>query len=185
MSSSSEKLRQIYLDDALSVEKPDDIRVTVSEATLVNDNWVHLLASHIRGEKDIPIYLWVRNVAGKPFNPVDVVDGNQKVLFTIPALLDKNKEVYSEEISSNISDTVTDINNKNKVIPNSGNHVLVRELIDTVAPPKSATSYLKNWLPFIEHFDIKIEGLDKEVLKPESARMVKISRSYEDIDDSF
>lgn len=181
---SNTDLRQIYIEKSLSIEPVDNPVITISENRFVSDNWLHLLASHVRGE-DVPIYLWVRNVALKPFNPVDVLSDEGEVLFTIPPLLDNDKEIYPEDLQNKISDKVNEINNKNKVIPNSGNRQLVTELIDTVAPPKPTANRVKQWAGFIKHYDIKVDGVIKNQLTQSSSGGVTLKIDDEDIDDTF
>lgn len=178
--------RERVLKDVMGVEVIEQDPVFITESELVGNHWVDLLVSHLKGE-EVPIDLWVRHVALNPFQEVSVINSKheQKVLFVIPALFDRDKEIYPEDVSGNIAEIVNNVASKNNVIPNSGNGLLVDNLVHTVTAPKSGVNVARKWLPFLDYYEIKLEGVNAEDAVTAKSASVTLTVSNEDMDDDF
>lgn len=187
MASSSDAARDLAIKGALSVEPIEQEPLYITEEELLNKHWVDLLVSHLKGE-EVPIALWVQHVAKNPYQEVTVVNNrhDEVVLFTIPALFDRTREIYPENISSGLAEIVNKIASKNNIVPNSGNTILVESLVDTVAAPKSQALLAQKWAPMLNHYGIVlegVEGVDGKTTKPKDGIILDYTEG--DDDDDF
>lgn len=74
--------------------------------------WLPLLLSKVDPEKQAgggpPIAMWVDQIAGGGYNPVDVMDGDQ-VIYTVPPML--NRDAVALRSGSGLFDAMTHLNN--------------------------------------------------------------------------
>lgn len=186
MTSPTEYARDLAIKGALSISNIEQDEVTITETKLLAEHWVDLLVSHLKGE-EVPVALWVSHIARNPYQEVTVIDSghDRNVLFTIPALFDRERELYPFEVTDKIGEIVNKVASKNNVIPNSGNGILVDNLVNTVAPPRTLKANLDKWQPFLDHYGVVIEGVNSEpVEKREDNVTLKVVDEGE-LDDDF
>lgn len=185
MTSPTEYARDLAIKGALSISNIEQEPVYITEERLVREHWVDLIVSHLRGE-EVPIALWVSHVALNPYQEVTVVDSlhSKNTLFTIPALFDRDYELYPENVIDNIGNLVNEVASKNNIVPNSGNGILVDNLVKTVTPPKPISASTNKWRPFLDHYEVKLDGVNAE---PENKKTDELTlRVVEgDMDDDF
>lgn len=180
----NERLREMAIKQVENIPEITADKITIKESNFISKYWVDLLSSYIRGET-VPIALWYTHVSKSPYNPVEVLDDETgEVLFTVPALLDGSKELYSNDVSVKIGDIVNEAISKNGIVPNSGDNLLIKNLIDTMNPSSSRAAMLEKWVPFMNRYKIQLSGEEGVVNTAQSAS-VAVYNDSDDYDDDF
>lgn len=102
---------------------------------------------------------WI-SVAGSPMSEVDVIDQNQNVLFTVPALFDTNIiEIAKREAGKSLADIYQNFELRNNNIPavaqNYLSHALADKLQEIQKPSEYRHQNEQRWTSILEHYGVQ------------------------------
>lgn len=119
-------------------------------------------------EEDVPLAVsaWMQGVAGSSSTPVRVVDSNQKVLFTVPPLVDLTKVTVTDPDHFEhavATHTVLSVNQPEIA------DALLREEMQSAMENSIEISDVDNWLPMLNYY-----GLVKPATKNSSTQETSV-----------
>lgn len=148
--------------------------------------WLPMFMRYFAGQEEGVVSMWATNVAGNFYKPVHIV-ANEKnpgeILFTVPALLNNNHKIYSDEVANMIPNILTRASKHNDVMPGSGDKYILNNLIDSAAPSQPKTDEEDAWRAIYRYYDIEAPFVDAK--STASLERSKIDSLIEGFDDDF
>lgn len=105
---------------------------------------------------------WVQ-IAGTPMNKVDVIDNANRVIFTVPALIDTNVVKSLVKPNKSFTEMIEEYNVRKNSISGNSDNILKRDFdnkVDEPIDPKSVYSETeKTWNQIFDRYGIKHDNV--------------------------
>ena len=136
--SHADKIRESMMNDALndieniytSVVTNADTALTTLPEDVFKNTFLHYFFNNEVADDDTLLVKWI-HIAGGPMKPVNVVDKNNNILFTVPAIYD-TLSVLNYNRKNDISNIVNTARLYKDTLPEESNRILYDELNNAV-----------------------------------------------------
>lgn len=150
--------------------------------------WLPMFLRYFAGLEGGVVSMWATNVAGNFYKEVHIVQNENKpedILFTVPGLLTNNQNIYSEEVTSQISLILASASKHNDVFPGSGDSYILNNLVNTVAPEQPKASEEEAWRKIYLYYNIDAPFVSGKPKSGSDESRENLQSKIEGFDDDF
>lgn len=135
----------------------------ISEAKF-SKTWLPMFLNYFAGRDGGVVAMWATNVAGNFYRPVHVVQNENNpgdILFTVPALMNYDHKVYSDELVDQIPLIMASAAKHNSIMPGSGDTYIINNLVQKTAPSQVKSEEEEAWKKIYRYYDIDAPFLNE------------------------
>lgn len=161
---------------------------TVSEDEFRNV-WLPVLLDFYQKGEDARVDMWISQVSQTAYNEVHVLDNNdpQKVLFVVPAILNRDIKLFDEDTAKSLSSIFEYAKLNNQNFPGSGNQLIEDKVISKVnIPDNEARKGRQGWIKILNYYGIETDAKHEDTEQSKTSKRIKPNDLVvSDYDDEF